>query len=1283
MSIEESVRCRIAGIKFGILSPIDIQKLSVVDITTSDTYDEDGMPIASGLMDNRMGVLEPGQACRTCFNLASRCPGHFGSIKLAVPVVHIAFVKYIYELLSVTCRNCGRLLLPEEDIARYSRLLKRISKERGEYPEALKRIIVKKASKTYECPHCKSPQVKIELVKPISFYEVSEKGRISLDPATIRSRLERIPDDDLRLLGFDPEVARPEWMIIQILPVPPLVVRPSITLESGIRSEDDLTHKLVDIVRINERIKECIESGAPTAIREELADLLQYHVTTYFDNETSGIPPARHRSGRPLRTLAQRLKGKEGRFRLNLSGKRVDFSARTVISPDPNLEIDEVGVPVEIATRLTVPEKVTVWNIEELRKLVRNGPFNHPGAVYVIRPDGRRIRLEFSDRERIAEELQVGYIVERHLKDGDIVLFNRQPSLHRMSIMAHRVKVLPYRTFRLHLAVCTPYNADFDGDEMNLHVPQSEEAQAEAKLLAEVQTQILSPRYGAPIIGATRDYLTAAYMLTRRTTMLTKDEIGKLLAAIEYTGELPPPIVEKPEPLWSGKQVFSLLLPKDFNYLGKSSVCKHKHASPEEECPDDGIIVIKDGVLVKGVIDKGAIGVEKPDTLLHVYVKKYGNEAGRVFITKLCKLLNVFISMKGFSYSLDELKLSRESEEEIYRTLNEASRRILEIIKQAEEGRLPKLPGKSLQESLEIMVMDELAKARERCDEIAESSFSMENRGVIMSRVGARGSALNIGHMSACLGQQSVRGRRVPRGLRGRSLPHFKPGDQSPEAGGFVKSSFLKGLTPTEFFFHAMGGREGLVDTAVRTQQSGYLQRRLIHALELVRVEYDGTVRDILGTIVQFKYGEDGVDPSKSDHGKAVNIARLCDELILRGVGLGEPPASEPPPDELISGFEKILPRSIINDIKDVAIRSKASRSLVSKLLEEAYRAYEEAQVEPGEAVGIVAAQSIGEPGTQMTLRTFHWAGVKERDVTLGLPRLIEIVDARRTPSTPVMTIRLADEYRHDREKAVKIAQELVYTTFKDIVSKYLLNIEGGSVEFTLNVDEMNARGVSYNLLSHRLQMKDIEFLIIPERNIVVTRYRDGRIPDEESLRVLASKILSIHIKGVKGITRVQVAEDKGEWVLLADGSNLAEVVGIEGVDPSRVETNNFFEICDVLGIEAARSAIISEIMNVFQGIGGGLDIDVRHVMLVADMMTRTGRITQIGRHGIAGQKPSPLAKAAFEITVPSIVESAVKGSLDELKGVTENIIVGQVTPIGTGFVDIYMEPLSGILSGS
>ena len=331
------------------------------------------------------------------------------------------------------------------------------------------------------------------------------------------------------------------------MPVPPVDVRPSIILESGIRAEDDLTHKLVDIIRINQRLRENIDAGAPTLIIEDLSELLQYHVTTYFNNEVSGIPPARHRSGRTLKSLAQRLKGKEGRFRGNLSGKRVDFSARTVISPDPNLDINQVGVPVHIATKLTVPDVVTERNIDEIKKLVINGPYTHPGALYVIRPDQKRIRLEFvQDRTVISETIEPGFIIERHLKDGDIALFNRQPSLHRMSIMAHRVKVLPYKTFRMHLTVCPPYNADFDGDEMNLHIPQSKEAQTEARMLMQVQDQILSPRYGAPIIGAGKDYISGAYLLTRRETMLKANEVGQLLSYIGYLGEIPKPTVTRP-----------------------------------------------------------------------------------------------------------------------------------------------------------------------------------------------------------------------------------------------------------------------------------------------------------------------------------------------------------------------------------------------------------------------------------------------------------------------------------------------------------------------------------------------------------------------------------------------------------------------------------------------------------------------------------------------------------------------------------------------------------------
>ncbi|MEJ5328304.1 MAG: DNA-directed RNA polymerase subunit A', partial [Candidatus Bathyarchaeia archaeon] len=523
MSSEEPIHKVVDEISFGLISPQDLRKQSVVEIQTPDTYDEDGAPITAGLMDGRLGTLEPRQRCKTCGNTAVRCPGHFGHIELAVPIVHIEFTKIIHELLKATCRNCGRILLSEESAKKIRGRIEKYKSLLGTIPDEVHKSIMQEI-KAKQCPHCAAPQYKITFEKPTKFTEQTETGSEPLTPSMIRERLERISDEDLEILGFNPKVARPEWMVLQVLPVPPVYVRPSITLESGIRSEDDLTHKLVDIIRINQRLKENMEAGAPTLIIQDLSELLQYHVTTYFNNEASGIPPARHRSGRALKTLSQRLKGKEGRFRSNLSGKRVDFSARTVISPDPNLDINEVGVPQDVAMRLSVPEKVTTWNIEELKKLVINGPDKYPGALYIIRPDGKRIRLEFVvDRTKIAEAIEPGFVVERHLKNGDIAIFNRQPSLHRMSIMAHYVRVLPYKTFRLHLCVCPPYNADFDGDEMNLHVPQSEEAQTEALLLMQVQDQILSPRFGGPIIGAIRDFITGAYFFTRRENYLTKD----------------------------------------------------------------------------------------------------------------------------------------------------------------------------------------------------------------------------------------------------------------------------------------------------------------------------------------------------------------------------------------------------------------------------------------------------------------------------------------------------------------------------------------------------------------------------------------------------------------------------------------------------------------------------------------------------------------------------------------------------------------------------------------
>lgn len=1262
---EESIHKIVDQIYFGVMSPQDIRRLSVAEIQTADTYDEDGAPITSGLMDGRLGTLEPRQRCRTCGNTAIRCPGHFGHIELAAPIIHVEFTKIVQDLLNSTCRNCGRIMLSDQRLAKLKLKIEKTRKLLGLVPDDLYKKVFHEA-KTKECPHCGAPQFKIEFTKPTTFHEIGEEGAARLTPSMMRERLERISNEDLELFGFNPVVARPEWMILQVLPVPPVYVRPSITLESGIRSEDDLTHKLVDIIRINQRLKENMEAGAPTLIIQDLSELLQYHVTTYFNNEASGIPPARHRSGRALKTLSQRLKGKEGRFRSNLSGKRVDFSARTVISPDPNLDISEVGVPLDVAMRLSMPEKVTAWNIEEMRKFVINGPENYPGALYIVRPDGKRIRLEFvTDRSKIAEGIEPMFVVERHLKNGDIAIFNRQPSLHRMSIMAHYVKVLPHKTFRLHLTVCPPYNADFDGDEMNLHIPQSEEAQTEARLLMQVQDQILSPRFGGPIIGAKTDFITSAYLLTRKSTFLNREEICRMMLAAGYDGPTPEPETKRPDPLWTGKQIVSLFIPKDLNYAFKAATCMACAKCDREDCEHDAYVVIKDGVLKTGVMDRAAIGAEQSESLLHRIIKDYGPARGREFLNHLCRLLTMFMTMRGFTYSYDEMELPQPAQRRISQIIADSETAINGLIKQNQDKTLARLPGQTLADSFEIYVMNELAEARDKAGRTAETAFGNNNSGLIMTKTGARGTSLNIGQMTAVVGQQSVRGKRIMRGYLERALPHFKLGDPSPTARGFVDASYRLGLDPVEFFFHSMGGREGLVDTAVRTQQSGYMQRRLINALEHLRIEYDGTVRNSTGDIIQFRYGEDGVDPAKSDHGKAVNVARIAEQIRIM-VEKGKAAPKEYIKEAVDETKDKLTPL-LVDELRSEMGKEELTRKGVEKAVELTKENYKKALVEPGEAVGIVAAQSIGEPGTQMTLRTFHYAGVREQNVTLGLPRLIEIVDARRMPSTPIMTIFLDKEHGASKSKATEVAREIISTTLQDISKAMYVAPELEEVVVQTDATMMEDRGVTLKELEETMRLPN-----------ATLRTKGDKLylkPKKVDPRKLLDKVTSHLVKGIPGVRRVLVTEEKGEWVIRTDGSNLPRVLEIKGIDPTRTVTNHIHEIAKTLGIEAARNVIIHEAMGVLEE--QGLDVDIRHVMLVADIMTVTGEVRQIGRHGISGEKSSVLARAAFEITVPNIVDAAIKGEGDPLKGVTENVIVGQSIPIGTGLVDLYMSTLA------
>lgn len=869
---------RIGKIKFGLISPQEFRKMSVVKVITADTYDDDGFPIEMGLMDPRLGVIDPGLRCRSCGGRPGECPGHFGHIDLIAPVIHVGFAKLIRKTLRGVCRECSRLMLLDKEKEMYLQQIRTLERL-GQLSDDIVNKVFAEARKHKICPYCGAPQQEIKFERPLSYIEEGHK----LTPSDIRDRFEKIPDDDITTMGMNPATARPEWMILTVLPVPPVTMRPSITLESGQRSEDDLTHKLVDIIRINQRFQENREAGAPQLIIEDLWELLQYHVTTFLDNTVSGVPPARHRSGRPLKTLSQRLKGKEGRFRGSLSGKRVNFSARTVISPDPNLSINEVGVPMDVAMELSVPIVINARNREAIKSFVIRGPDRHPGVNYVTRADQRRIKITSKNCEEIAEQIDAGWKIDRQLTDGDIVLFNRQPSLHRMSIMAHRVKVMPYKTFRLNPAVCPPYNADFDGDEMNLHVPQTEEARAEAEILMRVQENILSPRFGGPIIGGIHDYVTGSFLLTHGYKPIDREGVMELLKKFPPK-ELPEPkgYLEDGEPYWIGKQVFSTVLPKGLNLTFKADFCLNCEVCKREECENDAFVIIRGGQLLKGTIDAEAIGAFKGKITDRV-IKEYSPSMASEFLDKMTLLALRGIMYAGFSFGIDDEDIPYDAANQIDEVTRTAKENVQKLIEAYKAGELEPLPGRTLDETLEMRIMQTLGRARDTAGQIAGRYLGLDNSGVVMAVSGARGSMLNLTQMAACVGQQSVRGERIRRGYAGRTLPHFRRGDLGAEAHGFVESSYKDGLSPTEFFFHAIGGREGLVDTAIRTSQSGYLQRRLVNALQDLEVKYDGTVKETRGMIVQFKYGEDGVDASRRDYASPDNVKRIIQKVLNQG----------------------------------------------------------------------------------------------------------------------------------------------------------------------------------------------------------------------------------------------------------------------------------------------------------------------------------------------------------------------------------------------------------------
>ena len=1118
---------KIIGIQFSILSPEEIRRASVAEITSRETYDNN-KPKIGGLFDPRMGVLEPGLICPTDGLDYTQTPGYFGHIELVKPVFYIQYLNTLMKILRSVCFKCSRLLIDKE---KYKQALKYEYEERWNY-------VFQIANKTKKCCGCENDKgcgykqpSKFRKEGLANIYaewdstdnmtpEELENLSIRITPEMAVKILRRISDEDVTFMGFNPLWSRPEWMVCQVLAVPPPAVRPSVKHDAQQRSEDDITHTIVNIIKTNKILEEKLKQTPPPPenVIDDWTTMLQYYIATQVDNKIPGVAAVAQRSGRPLKSIKERLNGKTGRVRGNLMGKRVDYSARSVITADPNISIRELGVPLKIAKNITKPVVVNNRNKAFLMQLISNGADKWPGAKIIEKKNGDCISLRYAKQNVTIEN---GDIVHRHMMDGDNILFNRQPTLHRMSMMSHRVKVMHRGdTFRMNVADTKPYNADFDGDEMNLHMPQDMESESELMNMAAVHHQLVSPANNATIVGIFQDSLLGAFRFTRENTQFTCRSAMNLL--MNYDNVDPALLQEKET--FSFQDILTQIMPP-LTLIHKNELFKEG----EDFETSNNVLDIRNGIYHRGKLEKKLLGAGTRGILQRV-TNDFGNVRAAKFIDDLQNIITDYMMSSSFSVGISDLISNQDTNQSIVDIITKKKHEVKDLLDTIHLGVFENNTGRPNIEEFEMQVNAILSGATKEAGNIGLKNLDPNNRFVQMVNAGSKGSELNISQMISCLGQQNINGKRIPYGFDNRTLPHFSKYDDSMAARGFVESSYISGLRPEELFFHAMGGRVGLIDTAVKTSQTGYIQRRLIKGMEDLKVEYDMTVRNNKNKIVQFSYGDDGMDPVRVEcnylpitemtiedmykhfhvydetdnktFGKPFtpqansrmkkqkpDLIIMCEKYvnnfietrdkivknIYKNTALNKVYHSvafqhiiqniqhqcnlsgnslvDITPLECFQKLERTMetlrnihfcpPNELFVTLfyyylspKDIVCVKRFNASALQLLLDTIVMTYKKSIIAPGEMVGMIAAQSIGEPTTQMTLNTFHFAGVASKsNVTRGVPRIEEILSLSENPKNPALTISLKDEDELDRTKAQSIMYNIEHTKLGDIVS--------------------------------------------------------------------------------------------------------------------------------------------------------------------------------------------------------------------------------------------------------
>ncbi|EPY19820.1 DNA-directed RNA polymerase II subunit RPB1 [Strigomonas culicis] len=1433
---------KVHEVQFEVFKEDQVKDYAVCRIDQAKSF-ENGIPVRGGINDLRMGSTDFDSTCETCGMRHPDCPGHFGYVELAEPLFNIGVYDVVLLALKCVCKNCGALLMdttnPQEmkKVATLTGLsrLRMVAKLCG--MECKARTEQGAGGATIGC-QAKQPRIgRFQCIYPgLKIRATVDEQDQEWNADIVHQVFSRLSDSDALMMGFNPKFCHPRDLLLTVLPVPPPQVRPAISFGSA-KSDDELTHQIMAIVKRNIQLRKDKESDSKDDINRS-RDLLQEHVATYFNNASTYYKPTKMSDTKTLKSLTERLKGKFGRLRGNLMGKRVDFSARTVITGDPNIDVDEVGVPFSVAMTLTFPERVNAINKKRLKEFVQRS--SYPSANYIIKPNGTMLKLGLV-KDRTKVNVSIGDIVERHVINGDVVLFNRQPTLHRMSMMGHRVRVLNYNTFRLNLSCTTPYNADFDGDEMNLHVPQSLLTKAELIEMMMVPKNFVSPNKSAPCMGIVQDSLLGSYRLTDKDTFLDKYFVQNVALWLDVW-ELPIPAILKPRPLWTGKQAFSLALPE----VNHPTTPYAKAPFPHND--DKKCIMIQRGQLLVGSINKSIIGAVA-GSLIHVIFNERGSDEVARFINCVQRVTAFFLYNFAFSVGVQDTVADADTLSQMNTVLLNTRDTVQKTGAAANNGTLPRKAGMTLLQSFEADVNQALNACREDAAKKTLSNVRRTNSFRVMIEAGSKGTDLNICQIAVFVGQQNVAGARIPFGFRRRTLPHFMLDDYGETSRGMANRGYVVGLKPHEFYFHTMAGREGLIDTAVKTSDTGYLQRKLIKALEDVHAAYDGTVRCATQELVQLMYGEDGLDgariegsqkfqlPRRDDQdmmktyryeyngdgsfsshvggdymdplvrdtlvkdpvnvrtlqreydqlmddrawcrkmmdfnaksdtmnlpvnverliqnarttmGKRSQVSNLNPVSIIEGVqrlqedlsklfashhkgshGIFTNPIAQERVDQALTLFRVHL-RQMLGS-KRVLKEYKLNDKAFGHLLEEIRTKYQQSLITPGEMIGAIAAQSCGEPATQMTLNTFHNAGISSKNVTLGVPRLLELLNVSRNQRNSSVDITLIESWE-TRESAQKAQHFIEYCTLESLTTTVqiiydpdpwntVVDMDREIVEMEQTVEDGPPSAEDANPSPYiarlvlvedifndkALNMRDVKSAIrqvdqgyILQGNMEnvgqrTLRLRPRRFDTADSVPKLLQEIpkllAKVHLLGIPGIKKTLLKEasvfreapetgafePKKVWMIDTEGTALKRIfVGALDkknqniIDFRSTVSNKVPEVAQVLGIEAARRMLMREMRVVYNSYS--LNINYRHYSILVDTMCQRGYLMAVSRTGINRSEMSgPLMRSSFEETVKILMAAAAFGEHDPVQGVSANLVLGSQPRVGTGMFDLML----------